>query len=135
MSSPHLVTPTPIYAAQSPQHSILTQSALAYPSAGVFTAGTSAAHAQSPTLGLAERTLSPPPAHGSFPRPVYAPISDSGHGTVLSGGGGGGGHPDVVSEMDPSANLAELEGKLSVGIDFGYVKTSPRIRLLRLIRF
>lgn len=134
MSSPHLVTPTPIYAAQSPQHSILTQSALAYPSAGVFTAGTSAAHAQSPTLGLAERTLSPPPAHGSFPRPVYAPISDSGHGTVLSGGGGGG-HPDVVSEMDPSANLAELEGKLSVGIDFGYVKTSPRIRLLRLIRF
>lgn len=44
----------------------------------------------------------------------------------------------VVAETDSGAYVAEVEGKLSVGIDFGCVRLSraraPRVRKIRAIR-
>lgn len=125
MSSPHLIKPIPTYAHTSPQ---LAQSILAYPSPPLSTQAFSllGGHAQPSGAGLTERMMSPAPPATTHPygspaagnsgltaSPTrYGTMSENGHASPLGG-------QEVVAEADPSANLAELEGKLSVGIDFG----------------
>ncbi|TKA51123.1 hypothetical protein B0A53_05941 [Rhodotorula sp. CCFEE 5036] len=118
-----LIKPIPTYAHTSPQ---LAQSILAYPSPPLSNQAFSfpGGHAQPPGAGLTERMMSPAPPATAYASPAivssshaaspirYGTMSDNGHASPLGG-------QEVVAEADPSANLAELEGKLSVGIDFG----------------
>jgi hypothetical protein len=120
-----LIKPIPTYAHTSPQ---LAQSILAYPSPPLSNQAFSfpGGHAQPPGAGLTERMMSPAPPATAYASPAivssshaaspirYGTMSDNGHASPLGG-------QEVVAEADPSANLAELEGKLSVGIDFGCV--------------
>ncbi|GAA5866072.1 hypothetical protein JCM3774_000016 [Rhodotorula dairenensis] len=124
MSSPHLVKPIPTYAQPSPQ---LAAGApvLAYPTPPLAASSAPGGHGYFPGLGSTghtERVVSPAPHLLSPPALVSHDFARSGsehsviHGTGLAASPGG---QEVVAEADPSANLAELEGKLSVGIDFG----------------
>lgn len=120
-----LIKPIPTYAHTSPQ---LAQSILAYPSPPLSNQAFSlpGGHAQPSGAGLTERMMSPAPHATAYASPAagnaghaasptrYGTMSENGHASPLGG-------QEVVAEADSSANLAELEGKLSVGIDFGCV--------------
>lgn len=126
MSLPHLVKPIPTYAQPSPQ---LASGApvLAYPTPPLAASPAVAGHGYFPGLsasGQTERVVSPTPHLLASPalggRDFASSGSNQGDVTatclaILPGG------QEVVAEADPSATLAELEGKLSVGIDFGSV--------------
>ncbi|BGP57949.1 hypothetical protein JCM8202v2_005603 [Rhodotorula sphaerocarpa] len=90
----------------------------AYPSPPPSLPPTSSSHGHAPSLTVSSRVLSPPPA----PAPALSrglSTSSAYHGTRPTGSVTPVGQQDVITETDPSAELIELEGKLSVGIDFG----------------
>lgn len=121
LSSPQLVRPIPVYAVSSPQLGSTHHSAsAAYPSPPPSLPPASSSHEHAASQTVSSRVLSPPPA----PSPALSRgfSTSSGYpGARAAGSVTPTGQQDVITETDPSSELIELEGKLSVGIDFGSV--------------